>query len=506
MMENSLLRSIFIFLLCVVLATIFFFNIGYKNETDASTERIVTEQVFHPQDYLGVDKINISNDEIAKKLFDSHPNLVPSRLTEYGPRQNDSCALYVNMLDANHNNIYWQEQRAANDTYYLFGAYLDNRTTLNADPAVRIIAMLDKRNRTQNLTCQFWYQKERMPIVSAVSEYRQLWANASNSSDSDLHPFLLSCVVPKLNNSVVPESVSLVGAPCQNATNNLRVVYNGAPNGTKKGFAVCVTALGLSLRSYLPVLPIRLVEWIELIKILGAEKIVFHEMKTHPNLSSVLEHYSNAGEVEVSGLSLPGYLTNVPDFILSYLNTKPHIRTFIEDLAYNDCYYKYVHQFEFLVVLDIFEVIIPKLAPDWRALLSEPVKKSPASSFTANRSVFVDDKAELHDWSAEVPKYLHMLQHVYRNFETNVTADMPIENAVFHKSTSPFFCVRQGSNCRSDFVDAQLHKYCVGREEDECKTERGAQLQIDTTIRRFKGELIKASNKALKTLGLVKFT
>jgi hypothetical protein len=103
----------------------------------------------------------------------------------------------------------------------------------------------------------FWDQKSDIP------------------KDKELQPFMLTCKVPPEFKDHVPESVSVVENPCDNATNNLKVIYNQPPSGEKKNFGVCVKGLFFP---HQPEMTTRLVEWIELIKILGAEKITLYEL------------------------------------------------------------------------------------------------------------------------------------------------------------------------------------------------------------------------------------
>ena len=65
----------------------------------------------------------------------------------------------------------------------------------------------------------------------------------------------------------------LVEFPCQTATNNLRLVYN-KPEQQKKKFGVCVKGLNFPEED----ISGRLVEWIELLLVLGADMIFFYKL------------------------------------------------------------------------------------------------------------------------------------------------------------------------------------------------------------------------------------
>ena len=97
-----------------------------------------------------------------------------------------------------------------------------------------------------------------------------------------------------------------------------RVIYNPVTTTEgKKPFAVCSKGL------YFPTvdLSLKLVEWIEVQRALGADKISLYNLEVHPNimkaaippwsetsldiLSQVLEYYVQSGYLEVSSVNFP---------------------------------------------------------------------------------------------------------------------------------------------------------------------------------------------------------
>ena len=87
-------------------------------------------------------------------------------------------------------------------------------------------------------------------------------------------------------------SVSLVQTECQpgvKPTNNLRIFNRRREDGVKKGIAVCPKALAMSL---LMDNSMRFIEWIELLRALGADKIGIGVISAHPNLMKVSEPFN----------------------------------------------------------------------------------------------------------------------------------------------------------------------------------------------------------------------
>ena len=79
-------------------------------------------------------------------------------------------------------------------------------------------------------------------------------------------------------------SVSLVEAECPGSTpsNNLRVFYDKKESGHKQGIAVCSKGL-----SYLEDVSMRFIEWIELLRAMGVDKIILKIFAAHPNVRKV---------------------------------------------------------------------------------------------------------------------------------------------------------------------------------------------------------------------------
>merc|ERR1712013_3235 len=72
-------------------------------------------------------------------------------------------------------------------------------------------------------------------------------------------------------------------------------------------------------------LSVRLIEWIELLTTLGADKIFLYNLEVHPNVTKVLEHYTAQGKVDVTPISLPGHQLEVRDEHIQG-NTNPNLQ------------------------------------------------------------------------------------------------------------------------------------------------------------------------------------
>ena len=102
--------------------------------------------------------------------------------------------------------------------------------------------------------------------------------------------YRVGCHPPDSVKHLVPESVSLVETECPRSkpSNNLRVFYDKHESGDKQGFAVCSKSL-----SHLGDVSMRFIEWIELLRALGVDKIFLKILAVHPNVMKVIYIFSN---------------------------------------------------------------------------------------------------------------------------------------------------------------------------------------------------------------------
>ena len=426
---------------------------------------------------------------------------------------NDSCSnlKYPSIYDIEFNNIYWQTMRTSNGTFQFFGAFYDRRKLSRIGPAIRIVGMIDRIEPTVKTHCQLWYDGEREPKVVETLEYKYIWyPKWGNYKQGIYQPYVIACKVPQSHwLKGPPASVSMVEKPCDTPSNNLRVIYNKPER--KKDFAVCVKGLDFLHED----LSVRLVEWIELITLLGADKIFFYQLQVHPNVTKILDHYQRLGKVHVTPLTLPGGQPNVPAFQHMYLTKKTNHKRQNELIPYNDCLYKHMYEYEYIALLDVDEVIMPVQDATWQDLMKRVLQKAfkirneTRASYNVRNVYFLDDLLHSHGYFKDIPKYMHMLQHVYRskNFtkpNQYIKCFHNPERVVTLHNHFPLACL--GAGCTSypiETEDAQLQHYradCVKSLKKTCVEYREKSL-LDTTIWRYKDQLIERVTRTLETLG-----
>jgi hypothetical protein len=241
-------------------------------------------------------------------------------------------------------------------------------------------------------------------------------------------------------------------------------------------------------------------------RVSGAEKINFYEFKVHPNTKKLLEYYEAKGQIEVTPLTLVGDYSNHPYLQDRFLHKKILQRRLQEVIPYNDCLYKHLQEFKYVVLLDTDEVIVP--AEDtWVELiatLNNTLGKR--SSYIARNIYFLDSHLHEHSWFEGIPKYMHMLQHVYR--AENYTKpgyfikgfhDTDLVTALHNHF--PYSCLGGCKHTSIDLELAHLQHYradCV--REIKCDAMKENSI-MDTRVWNFKDELIGRVERALDDLG-----
>ncbi|KAH8338073.1 hypothetical protein KR059_004914, partial [Drosophila kikkawai] len=308
------------------------------------------------------------------------------------------CGPAPDLMNIDFHNTYWQKAVNQNLTYYLFGAYFDDRETVPEAPLVRLLTMvnqhLDKKFKYPQIYCQLWFEGKADPLIVNVTEHRVMWP--FGHAPRRVYPTFLSCPLPG-NSSLeekVPQMVSLVGQKCDRARNLLRVVYEPAEeevkvkakatgNGTNFSsstestsssaeqptkdprFIVCVKAMDFPYedKSW------RLIEWLELMRLLGASKVWLYDAQMHPNMTRVLKDYP--GFVEVRAMSLGrGEPHARPHFHHYTMAADGFNRILNEMIPYNDCFYRNMYKYDYVGVFDTDEVIMPLgNTTDWKQLV-----------------------------------------------------------------------------------------------------------------------------------------
>ena len=142
----------------------------------------------------------------------------------------------------------------------------------------------------------------------------------------------------------------------------------------------------------------RLIEWIELLAALGVDNIISYELNVHPNVSKVLNYYKSTGFLVVTPHTLAGHQPNLDILQHWYLAKRKDNKRQNEVITYNDCFYRNMYKYQYIALLDVDEVIIPKNVSSWGELITSLKKnKSVRSSHCFQNIYFLDDMTKSNE-------------------------------------------------------------------------------------------------------------
>ncbi|KAH9401633.1 hypothetical protein TYRP_017031 [Tyrophagus putrescentiae] len=340
------------------------------------------------------------------------PNKVLSSVRKFTSSQSITYCPAVQLtpiLNLKHSNFYWQtvdvvvrRHRLLNGTgkieedellqLHLLNAYLDER----GGPKRTFVRLLGASKHLKSIavnssySCLLWFEEEPAPILSRVVEVYNF-----RQADGAYGPVLFSCAVPELVR--LPAGLVTTGGPphpvaislqaskpttCatvqRSPTNILRVISNKREPTKEARTFHPTTSIGVCARAlrFEPFtdenFAVRLVEWLEAVRLLGADKVylyVYHEVDEVPSLVEVLEEYEAEGFLELHRISLPGEQMNGMQLLNELLsNETPAIRKshekriFLYQQMYelHDCLYRNLHRHQYIAQFDTDELIVPQ--------------------------------------------------------------------------------------------------------------------------------------------------
>ncbi|XP_012154624.1 uncharacterized protein LOC101456259 [Ceratitis capitata] len=447
-----------------------------------------------------------NQEDVMQKYQEELPNVPFEFWTRIkNSRFNATCAHAPELSNLRFHNDYWQVFHNRNVSYHIFNAYYDTREHITQPSSVvRILVMMNQPIEPKNpIHCQLWYDDKNTTVLAPVMEHRLIWIREWGTS-GHFYPYLLTCVVPlQLREGPAPQAVSLVVDECATATNLVRI-YNERPSGnaTKQRFAVCVKGLDYPYADLGP----RLVEWLEMQRLLGASKVITYRLSVHPNLEQVLQHYIEEGFLEVHPLSLGSEMVTKPLYLHEYLRASVPNKRLNEIVPYNDCFYRNMYKYSYIVTIDIDEVIMPLgNITTWTQLINETSRvRSEGCKYGYGslcvRNVHFPINGLNYTETPKAPRHMFMLQHVHRD-----VPEAPGLGAKCFQNTSDVLMLHNHYNldtlktCRWHNLPpdvAYLQHYRLLRKPEEWKTQI-----LDESIYRYKDALIATVEPVLKKLG-----
>ncbi|XP_060065120.1 beta-1,4-galactosyltransferase galt-1-like [Ylistrum balloti] len=347
----------------------------------------------------------------------------------------------------------------------VYSAYLDER---KATKFIRIVLIGKRVDPNKNLVCKFRFRNSsNSTVISHVELYETCEGHMKYFSS-----FIGSCAVPDID--VLLDHVVI-------SVDNTDLIMNVIDNSKKRTmdvqkFAICVPPL------FGDVDILRLTEFIELSRILGAQHFVFYTKFVSNELSLLLNHYQSIGLATVMQWNL-----TIPVNFIWYHGQSASIW---------DCLYRTMFKFKHVAFIDFDEFIVPKMqstVPDLLTYLQEEanVNDEIVSAYKF-QSAFFDSNFNSEDQrkSAELQKLTTMNTTVRTRKLSKIRTKLVVnpvnvfELGIHHVSKpnqEHYECIEVSPKF------AFIHHY------RKCKSDYGMNCKLtvnDDTIFRYKSNLV----------------
>ena len=459
------MRTTILLIAGLILLTIFL-RIFYGSQSEKYTK----------SEYIDLDRVNKKLLDTFNKVPPAVDNVVPMK---QGDKVGYNCALDKPIAMSKRNGV-WSMMLSRKSTceVAVYGAYYDDRRSKYSEHFIRIVGVTTCPEY-ETIYCQLWYRNE----VVTVSPSKENIGRGMIRENIRYQERLYSCLLP--TDGRVPDAVALSHNPCEQAFTFVNVTVPSKKR--EHAFGVCVVV------AYGTVIPTRLIEWVEWMQLLGVTEINVYNSSLHIASLEVLKHYLHTGLMWI-GQSAPP----LNDWCF-----------FCQKLAaiavLNDCIYRNMYRYEYAVVVDFDEIIVPRLDDNYHALINRLSTASltnagnssmPAVDFEFRNAYFFFEfgpfSNQINLFSA---RYLHRLQ--------------PSAIGYSPKSIiNPRWCVvMQNHYCTvrlegyggqyvyhvpETFALSHHYKFCVSSwTEEECKQEMKNQYVRDNAAHRFQTSLFE---------------
>lgn len=226
-----------------------------------------------------------------------------------------------------HSTDFWQPVNKAEHKTRAYSAYYDERDTRK----ILIIGTALYAERPP-LYCLFWNSNKVSAVATVTTRpINEHWRMLYTA-------YYYECPLEKM---AIPDGVSLVAHRNDRQPSNYMPVHKYNETGHNGKFSVCVKPFHYEFDK-----AVLLVEFIEFHRIMGVEFFTFYNHTLGRSVDIILSWYTDQGIAEV----LPWQIDIV---------SQKEIRTENMFASINDCILRNWHQFEYQVVVDVDEFIVP---------------------------------------------------------------------------------------------------------------------------------------------------
>ena len=227
---------------------------------------------------------------------------------------------------------------------YVYASYWDDRMN---DPVIRITGLRLDSTSLNSSRCLIQTADDNVTVVADVSNIYSDWPYVFK-----YYAFMMVCSIPTQLVKWHPNQVRILLSG--GAILSVPITYAKALFSKQKELAVCVKPIHGQFDV------IRMIEWVEIQKASGITEFILYDADLHGASRYVVDYYRMRGLVQI--VRFP--------FLLAILRTAdrdgvlgPQLRYSLYQqtylLALQDCIYRFRLSYDFLIVIDLDEVILP---------------------------------------------------------------------------------------------------------------------------------------------------
>lgn len=355
----------------------------------------------------------------------------------------------------------------------VYSAYLDKRKPTRF---VRIVLISKRLNTNKDIICKFLLpDNSNITLVSPLILYETCEGHMKLSSS-----FIGSCAVP--SNDVLLDQIILSSGSTDIFMN---VIDNNKKTKTdQQNLAICVPPLFGNVDI------LRLTEFIELSRILGAQHFVFYPKFVSSELLSLLDYYQGLGLVTVMLWNM-----TIPENQIWYHGQSASIW---------DCLYRTMFKFRHVAFMDFDEFIVPRFQntiPDFLSYLQEEqnINNENISAYKF-KSVFFDSKFNSVDDVPELPE-LRQLVTLNNTVRTRKFSRVRTKLVVNPANVFELGIHHVSKPNEEHYKCYEVHpKQAFIHHYRQCKPDYGMNCKLtekDTSIMRYRSQLVHSVRQQL---------
>jgi len=259
---------------------------------------------------------------------------------------------------------------------FLVGAYSDHR---KSSPAIKVIVYVSK-SFTMRLFC----------VVNRRSyKARLLWIKFRNPDAAIWRAGYVECSVPDLTTEpgLTVELTNAKGTTRARLPLGQPPTRSGAAADRRPTFGLCVKS-GYGAPS-----AERFVEWMELNALLGVERVVLYDQSLRGPVVKAMRHYVDSERLVVVKDNFKWQLERAQPVFVNLFDgfdathasgDEPFAQ--MELLSIQDCFHRFRGDYDYIVVADIDEVIVPASGGTLHDLMRALLLRNPAATSFAHQS------------------------------------------------------------------------------------------------------------------------